>query len=218
MRRRIHRSSRIREIVTFWAMVAVLAVVLSGLGFVAAKYWVGGLMARSKAAQPGPQIVLKTPGDKPDEDSEMGPTKVEPPSQAVIKMQQRAPNDAEKSEIEQMYPQDAAELHKQGDQDNEDDSTGADDKPLNGTDADGTGGVAGGQYSVVASSYRDAANARREAERLAGRGYEARIVDITRDGQTFHRVVVASFDDRADAERMRDRLRQEGTAATITTR
>ncbi len=211
MRRRIHRSSRIREIVTFWAMVAVLAVVLSGLAFVAAKYWVGGLMARSKAAQPGPQIVLKTPGDKPDEDSEMGPTKVEPPSQAIVKMQQRAPNDAEKSEIEQMYPQDAAELHKQGDRDNEDDSTGADDKPLNGADA-------GGHYSVVASSYRDAANARREAERLAGRGYEARIVDITRNGETFHRVVVASFDDRADAERMRDRLRQEGTAATITTR
>lgn len=217
MRSRIHRSSRFGEVVTFWAIIVACSLVLSALSFVAAKYWVGGLMARSKTAQSGPQLVLKTPDDKPDDEAADGEgERVDPPSQAVVKMQQRAPTDGEKSEVEQQFPQDAADLHKAGDQDATDDSTGGDDKPMDNTAA--ASGSAGGQYSVVASSFRDEANARRAASELEGRGYSPRIVQVVRDGQTFHRVVVASFADRAEAEKMRDRLKSDGTAATIMTR
>jgi len=215
MRSRIHRGSRIGEIVIFWAIIIVCSLLLSGLTFVAAKYWVGGLMARSKTAQAGPQLVLKTPDEQPDEQSDTGLERVDPPSQAVVKMQQRAPTDAEKSEIEQAHPQDAAGLNESGDQSKTDDSTGGDDKPVGGADAPDAAATG---YSVVASSFRDEANARRAAADLEGRGYHARIVEIVRDGQTFHRVVVGNFDKRTDAEQMRDRLKGEGTAATIMSR
>jgi cell division protein FtsN len=219
MRSRMHRSSRIGEIVTFWAIIAVCSLLLSGLTFVAAKYWVGGLMARSKTAQSGPQLVLKTPDEQPDEQSDTQSERVDPPSQAVVKVQQRAPTDAEKSEIEQAYPQDAAALQAGGDQSKADDSTGSDEKPVDGANAtDAAKGGSDGGYSVVASSYRDEANARREAASLEGRGYKARIVAVTRDGQTFHRVVVGNFDNRADAEKMRDRLKDEGTTAAVVSR
>jgi len=214
----MHRSSRIGEIVTFWAIIVACSLVLSGLAFVGAKYWMGGLMAKSKAAQSSPQVVLKTPSEQPEEDSDMGPERVNPPSQAVVKMQQRAPTDAEKGEIEQKYPQDAADLHEGGKQGSPDESTGSDDKALDPDKASGDQGGGGSRYSVVANSYRDAANARRAAADLEGRGYNARIVEVTRDGQTFHRVVVAEFDDRAEAEHMRDRLKGDGVAATIMTR
>jgi cell division protein FtsN len=216
MRSRIRHSSRFGEVVTFWAIIVACSLLLSALSFVAAKYWVGGLMARSKTAQSGPQLVLKTPDDAPDDEVTDGEgERVDPPSQAVVKMQQRAPTDGEKSEVEQQFPQDAADLHKAGDQDATDDSTGGDDKPLDDTAASGS---AGQQYSVVASSFRDEANARRAASELEGRGYSPRLVEVVRDGQTFHRVVVASFADRAEAEKMRDRLKSEGTAATVMTR
>lgn len=220
MRSRIHRGSRIGEIATFWAIIVLCSLLLSGLAFVAAKYWVGGLMARSKATQSSPQLVLKTPAEQQqDEGANLGPERVDPPSQAVVKMQPRAPTDGEKSEVEQMYPQDAAGLHASGDQSKGDDSTGSDDKPLDKTGTtDAAPAAAGEQYSVVASSFRDEANARREAEKLGVRGYDARVVDVTRDGQTFHRVVVGSFEDRTEAEHMCDRLKGEGTAATIVTR
>ncbi|MBU0611569.1 MAG: SPOR domain-containing protein [Armatimonadetes bacterium] len=218
MRSRMHRSSRIGEIVTFWAIIIACSLVLSGLAFVGAKYWVGGLMAKSKATQSSPQVVLKTPDEQPEEDSDMGPERVNPPAQVAVKMQQRAPTDAEKSEIEQKYPQDAADLHEGGKPDATDDSTGSDDKALDKDKASGDQSGGGSRYMVVANSYRDEANARREAADLEGRGYNARIVEVTRDGQTFHRVVVAEFDERAEAEHMRDRLKGDGVAATIMAR
>lgn len=221
MRSRIHRGSRIGEIATFWAMIAIASLLLSGLAFFAAKYWVGGLMAHSKTPEAGPQFVLKAQGDKTDEGTdESDTTRVTPPPQAVVKVQQRAPTDAEKGEVEQLFPQDAADLHKDGKKDEPDDSVGGDEKPVKGdADADkgASSGESGGRYTVVASSYRDAANARREAEKLGNRGYNARIVDVDVDGKTYHRVVVGAYSDRSEANKMRDKLNGEGTAATVMT-
>jgi len=199
-------------------MVVIGSLLLSGVAFVAAKYWVGGLMARSQSTQAGPQLVLKTGGEGTEGQADSETARANAPSQAVIKMQQRAPTDAEKSEVEQMFPQDAAQVHQSGDKSGPDESVGSDEKPLSGADAgSASGNAGGGRYTVVASSYRDEANARREAERLEGRGYNARIVDVEVEGRTYHRVIVGAYSDRSEANKMRDKLNGEGTAATVMT-
>lgn len=217
MRRRIPRStSRISEIITFWSLVIVCSVVLSVLAFAVGKYWVGGLMARSKSSQATPRMVLKTPDESKDQKDEMGPERVDPPSRAVVKVQERAATDAEKSEIEQMHPQDAADLHKAGKDDTADTSTGGDEKPLH--DSNGSGASDSGRYSVVTGSFRQEDNAQREVSQLADLGYDAHVVEIQRDGQTFHRVVVGSYASRPEAEQVRDRLQQAGKSATVSAR
>lgn len=214
MRRRIRRPTGLIEIAGFWAMIIVISAVLAVLGFLAGKYWVGGLMARSKSAQTGPQVVLKPtePGSE-DSSGDGAPPRVEPPSRAVVKLQQRAPTDAERNEIEQMYPQDAADLHEKGGAEKGDDSTGSDTKPLG---ADGAGD--GQRYAVVTGSYRQLANARREVERLADQGFEATIEKTTREGETYHRVVAGVYRDRVEAEATREQLAAAGHEASLSTR
>lgn len=222
MKRRIHRNTRVGEIVAFWAIILFCSVILAGLGFIAGKYWMGGLMSRNQASQTGPKTLVQSPDDEPQEEAEQGLKRVQPPSEAVVKMKQRAATDAEKSEIEQAYPQDAADLNRREGRDQADDSTGADDKPVTNPapaapKAESAGGSAG-RYSVVAGSFLDAANARREVEALAARGHQARVDEVERDGQTFHRVIVGSYDDRSEAEGVRDELRKSGKPATISSR
>lgn len=222
MKRRIHRNTRVGEIVAFWAIILFCSVILAGLGFIAGKYWMGGLMARTQTAQAAPKTVVQSPDDEPEEETDLGPKRVQPPSEAVVKMKQRAATDAEKSEIEQAYPQDAADLNKRGDRDESDDSTGGDDRPVTNTAPAAPkaepSGSSTGRYSVVAGSFLDAANARREVEALAARGHQARVSQVERDGQTFHRVIVGSYDDRTEAEGVRDELRKSGKPATISGR
>jgi len=217
MRRRLHRTTRLGDIALFWSLTVLCALILSVLAFAAGKYWVGGLMTRSASTQTAPQVVVKTPQENQADntpDANQGPERVEPPSQAVVKMQPRAPTDAERNEIEQQYPQDAAGLHKAGGQDQGDASTGADDKPL----GDQSAGGASGRYAVTAGSFADAANAQRVVEELKNEGYDPHIVKITRNGRTLQRVIAGRYDDRAKAEEVCDQLNSEGREATVSTR
>jgi DedD protein len=214
MKRRLNRTTRLRDIITFWALIAVCAVILFVLTFMAGKYWVGGLMARSHSTQTTPQVVLNTPGEGDDAkgpDGEQGPERVEPPSNAVVKVQQRAPTDAEKNEIEQQYPQDAAGLHQAGGKDPDDESTGADDKPL----GDAEGADSQGRYLVAAGAYADPVNAQRVLDTLRNLGYSAHLVEIERKGQTLQRVVAGRYAERARAEEVQAQLQSQGQEATV---
>jgi len=208
MTRRTRRSSGIRDIVTFWSLVVGASLLLAVLAFAAGKYWVGGLIARS--APTVPKVAVKTPDEiaalKSVEDEGM----TQPPPKAVVKVEQRQPNDAERSEIEQKYPQDGASLHGATGSDSPDASVGSDAKPLDG-DGDGS-------YSVKAGSYRDPDTAQRHADELTAQGYSTEIVQIEVKGKTYNRVMVGPYTEKAEAERIRDELSAAGYQASVKSR
>jgi cell division septation protein DedD len=212
MRSRNHRTSQAREIITFWGIVLVACAVLCALTFVAGKYWIGGLIARSSGDNPTPKVAVKT-ADEARADAADDERQTDPPAQATVKMEQRAPTEGERSEIEQKYPQDGADLNKAADETGSDESTGSDSKPLDGAAPD-----TGGKFVVVAGSFANPDNARRELEDLAARGYSPSITKVTRNGKTFHRVSIGSYATRDEAEQARDELTAVGKPANITTR
>lgn len=214
MRGTQRRSGGIREIITFWSIVLCASVLLCGLAFLGGKYWIGGLMAKSNAQSGLPRVSVQTP--EPTDPDANNPDQTEPPPSAVVKLQQRAPTDAERTEIEQTHPQDGAGLNQAGQGDESDASTGSDDKPLNGGDSD-KGDDEAVRYRVVAGSYANRENAQREFDDLTARGYSPTIKRVERNGKTYHRVTVASFRDRQEAERVRDELTAAGKEATVTT-
>jgi cell division protein FtsN len=214
MRSRMRRTNRIRDILIFWSLVTVSAGLLACGGFMAGKHWVGGLIAREKAdGGTTPKIVVQTP----DQDSGPGVATdvemTEPPPKPVVKLQQRDPSEAERSEIEQRYPQDGASLNRAGSDSPGDASTGSDEKPIGDGVADRIRG-----YTVVAGSFTDPTNAERELSDLLGRGLSPFIVKVVRDGQAFHRVTLGPYPDRAAAARVRDELQTAGKVATISSR
>lgn len=201
MRSRTRRTTKFRDVANFWGLVVGVSILLAILGFAAGKYWVGGLMAKQPAATT-PRVTVKTPdGGAAGEKGES-----EPPPQAVVKMEQRAPTDAERSEIEQNHPQDGATLHKATGVDTPDASTGGDTRTVASAD---------GKLQVVAGSYKDPANAQRQLEELASKGFSATIIDLNRDGGTYHRVVVGSFDSQDEAQRLLDEVTAAGVKANI---
>jgi cell division protein FtsN len=70
----------------------------------------------------------------------------------------------------------------------------------------------GGPWSVQASPTRDRAEAQRLLESLRGRGYEASVVRVLRDGGAWYRVRVGSFASAEEASEVMQRLRREGVA------
>lgn len=212
MRSRMRRSNRFRDLIIFWAMVLICSVVLAGLAFIAGKYWVGGLIARSKSGDTAPKIIVQTPDDEPQSGADDRVT--EPPSKAVVKMQERAPTEAERSEIEQTYPQDGAQLNKETGAEPEDTSTGSSTKALN----DDSPPDGNDEYLVTAGSYASAANADREVADLLKRGYSPFVVKAVKDGKTYHRVSLGPYSTRKEAVRVRDKLTTQGKAASIVRR
>ncbi len=59
-----------------------------------------------------------------------------------------------------------------------------------------------GEYSLQLGSFRSAANARAEVERIAAFGHTTEVEVATLGGQTYHRVVLRGLADRAAAERL----------------
>lgn len=212
MRSRMRRATRTRDIVIFWTLVLASALILAGLAFLAGKYWVGGLLANSDSSQKAPTVAVKTPDELQEEDLK-NQQLTEPPNKASVKMQERAPSEGEKSEIEQTYPQDGADLNKTGAGAGNDSSTGSDNKPLPGEGkSDGSK-----RFIVSAGSFSTAANADREMSDLLDRGYSPFIVKVEKDGKTYHRVSIGPYATREEAERVRDDLSAAGKAATVTT-
>lgn len=191
-------------------MIAVASVVLAALGFIAGKYWIGGLMARSSDTAQGPKVIVQSP-DKETAGAEQ-PGATQPPSQAVIKVAQRAPTDAERSEVEQSAPQDGAGLNRSGEGDQNDTSLGMDTKPLDDS-TNATKPPVG--FTVVAGSYANRTNAEREMANLAAKGYSPSMVRVTSKGQVYNRVLVGTFSTRSEALTIRDQLVADGTPATI---
>ena len=72
--------------------------------------------------------------------------------------------------------------------------------------------VAGG-WSVVADLTRNREEAEALQRQLRGHGYDAAVVRVARDGDTWYRVRVGRFSSSAQAEEVRQRLREhEGVA------
>ncbi|NPV45401.1 MAG: SPOR domain-containing protein [Armatimonadetes bacterium] len=228
MNRSSRRRAAPRDILVFWITVACLAVALGAAGFAVGKYLIGGMVGGSEVDTGAPEIVVQSPDDHPTGTAApIGP----PPAEAVVKVTERAPSEAERIELETQLPQDAAQLSADtGDVNPPDTSLGPDDKPLPPAQAsegeekvasksDETGGKRGatqkGAYSVVAGSFADPTNAEREVSRLTAQGYKPYVVKVKREGKTFHRVLVGSFADQREATRLRDRLIGEGTPASL---
>lgn len=211
MRNRTRRSSSLRDVLTFWAMILVAAVILAVLGFAGGKYWIGGLLARDGGTTTAPEIALKTPGEDVNGTPGVETANVEPPDKAQIKIEQRDPTEAEKSEIDQGAPQDGAGLNSSGAGDETDASTGSDTKPLD-EEADSA------RYTVTAGSFAKQVNADNEVADLTAKGYQPTVVKVARDGKTYNRVIVGSYSDRAEAEKVRDELAGEGKTVSISTR
>lgn len=199
MRSRSLRNTQPRDIVTFWSLILVVSVILAGIAFVAGKYWVGGLIAKQPVAA-APRVSVNAPDAAAGEQSEN-----EAPPKAVVKLEQRAPTDAERSEIEQNNPQDGATLHGATGADTPDASTGTDAQPIAGD----------GKLQVVAGSYRSEDNAQRQVDELAAKGFSATIVKLNRDGGLYNRVVVGAFDTQEEAQRLLDEVTAAGVKANI---
>lgn len=220
MRRRLHPPVRPAEAVIFWSVVLSGCVVLFVGAFFVGKYWIGGLMARGPMSAE-PKIVVKTKAEKAEAETEEATKHVQPPPEAVVKMKERAPTEAEKSEIEQMYPQDAAQMHQAGQTEKTDESVGPDEKPI----AEDTekqppeeAKAVEGRYHVIAGAFRSEANAQRELKALQDAGYPARLTKIEREGKTMYRVIAGSYNNRAEAEKIQKQLQNEGKSALISTR
>ncbi|MGE5530734.1 MAG: SPOR domain-containing protein [Bacteroidota bacterium] len=209
MRTRNRRAAAMREVVSFWSIIIVASLFLAALAFLAGKYWIGGLMAKSDAGNPAPKVIVRTPEEL--EAAKAGnPENTEPPEKAVVKMEQREPNEGERSEIEQNHPQDGAGLNATGGTQSPDVSTGADTQPMAG---DGEG-----RFKLVAGAYRSEENAQKQIDDLAAKGYAATMVPVKREGTTYHRVIVGSYDDREQANRVRDELASAGVKVTVSSR
>jgi cell division septation protein DedD len=212
-------------------MVLLVSVVLCAAGFAAGKYWVGGLLKRGEVDTGAPRIVVETEEGENRAGQGSDPAAKAPPEDAQVSLSERAASEAEREDIEQRHPQDGAQLSAEEDAANKpDESVGSDTKPLPAAETKpekkdtpggaaapaATGGGEGGSFRVVTGSFSDSANAQRELDSLAAKGFNPRIVKINRDGKVFHRVVVGTFDTRQGAEQLRDKLKQEGTSAAIT--
>lgn len=209
MRTRNRRAAAVREVISFWSIIIVASLFLATLAFFAGKYWIGGLMARNENGNPAPKIIVRTPEDL--EAARAGDLEnAEPPEKAAVKMEQREPNEGERSEIEQNYPQDGAGLNATKDASSVDASTGTDTKPIV---SDGEG-----KFKLVAGAYRSEANAQKQIDALAGKGYAATVVPVKREGTMYHRVIVGSYEDREQANRVRDELAAAGVQATVSSR
>lgn len=227
MRSRTRRSTTGRDLAVWWGMVLLVSAILCAAGFAAGKYWVGGLLKRGEVDTGAPRIVVETEEGENRAGQGSDPGAKAPPEDAQVNLSERAPSEAEREEIEQRHPQDGAQLSADEDTANKpDESVGSDTKPLpaaetkpdtgGSTTPAAAGGGEGGSFRVVTGSFSDPANAQRELDSLAAKGFNPRIVKINRDGKVFHRVVVGSFDSRQGAEQLRDKLKQEGTSAAIT--
>jgi septal ring-binding cell division protein DamX len=209
MRTRNRRAAAMREVISFWSIIIVASLFLAMLAFFAGKYWIGGLIARGEAGSPAPKISVRTPEDL--EAARAGnAANSEPPEKAVVKIEQREPNEGERSEIEQNHPQDGAGLNATAGSDSPDASTGTDTQPLA---SDGEG-----KYKLVAGAYRSEENVQKQIEALAAKGYAATSVPVEREGTTYHRVIVGSYEDREQANRVRDELAAAGVQATVSSR
>jgi DedD protein len=219
MPRRNRRTPSSKQVASFWFVVVVVALIL-GLGaFLAGKLWVGGMIKRGKIDQGAPKIIVQTPNgavEQPGTGPEVGP-----PPEAKVRVDQRAASESERSELEQRFPQDAAQLNRfDPGASRPDESVGSDQKPLSEPRGSGRGSEptpAGGTgiYSVTAGSYADARNAEREVARLISKGYSPYLVKISRGGKTMHRVTVGSFADRKEAEQLSEKLRRDGANASV---
>ena len=230
MRRSARQAGSPRAVLGFWALTLTVALVLGAGAFAVGKYLVGGMLKHSEVDQGAPRIVVQNPDDSQTEST---PNAGPPPREAVVKMAQREPTEAEKQEVELAHPQDGAQLNQQEHSaDSPDASTGSDSKPLGdhpataaGTDqGDGASpkqakpaaGARPGAYSVVTGSFADPANADKEVSRLVAQGYKPYVTKVKREGKTFHRVCVGAFGDQDKAVRLRDRLVGDGTQAAVT--
>jgi cell division protein FtsN len=73
-------------------------------------------------------------------------------------------------------------------------------------------------YSVQVGSFRRANDAQRLQQRLAQKGYAARLLSITLPGNgLWHRVRVGTFSDRVEADRMAQRLRSQENMTVLVT-
>ena len=217
MSRSTRRANGPAQILSYWAIVVIVSVVLGGGAFAVGKYLVGGMVKGSNTDAGAPKVVAQAPeGEAPAE------TATPPPAKAEVKVTPRPATEAERNDLELTQPQDGAQLNQDaGTSTAPDSSVGDDSKPVTSSDdeeaappATATAGK-GGAYTVVAGSFADAANADREVSRLMGQGYTAYIVKVKRDGKTFHRVCVGSFAEAKAAQRLRDKLREDGTEASI---
>lgn len=207
MMKRDRQKPQLKEIVTFWFTVVIVALVLGALAFAAGKFWVGGLIAQN-SGNTAPAVTVKTPEEETAPKTEETDSTTEPPAKAVVKLEQREPTEAEKSELEQKYPQDGASLPGSG---GPDDSKGGDAKALDDNAKEG-------EYVVRAGSYVNPDNAQKYADELADKGYSTEIRTVTVKGKKYHRVLVGPYTDKSEAEVVRDDLVQSGFEASVRTR
>ena len=196
-----------REATGFWLIVLLVCVIAGVVSYQTGRNWVGQRLA---------EVDLQTKQEiaKPTDEGAIPtvpvPGEAELPLQPVIEVEERAPSEGEKLEMklreveeraQEHEPQDAAELHAiESDR---------------GTASQEPEGSGAGEWVVVAGSFVQGENAQNQAAKLTAKGYSPLVIEITKDGITYHRVNVGSFDKREQAQELVQKLRDDDFDATI---
>ena len=202
----------------FWTVVAILCAIVGTAAFYFGRDYVGEHLHEMEVHQRAPEIKPQTGPPTLAEDED---TSTNPPVQPVVTVQEREPTSREerKARRELEEPQDGAELNAARAAEQEQDDTAAE----SGTDAAGdeetqaeeadSGGEDG--YVVVAGSFADEANAEKQVQRLADRGYQPFITTQEKNGITYRRVNVGMFASREEADGVREKLTSQGFDAAV---
>lgn len=211
------KPSPLKEAMTFWIIVLVVAGAVGFAAFRVGRDWLGKRLGSVDMSPGAPRIVAQATGD-PEEEAELK-REAKAPESAVVKMEDRAPSAAERRQIEEeeasREPQDGAQLHRREAPEVERDEAPspaperASEEPL----ASDSGGDR--KWVVTAGSYADRANASKTVARLAARGYKPYTETVTRQGQTLTRVNVAVVSSRAKAEELRNELIRHGMTSGV---
>ncbi len=201
------REQQRREALGFWLIVLLICVIAGLLSYQAGRNWVGQRLAEVDLDK---QRQTALPTDDGGTETGPGSEQGEPPLQAVVEIEERAPSEGEKAEIkmhelerqvEDSGPQDGAELNAAA----ADRGVARDEASTRGT----------GEWVVVAGSFLQVENASNQVERLQAKGYAPTVGQIAKDGVTYHRVNVDSFASREDADKLAQKLRDDDFDATV---
>jgi len=206
-------GARLLASLKFWTVVAVLcAIVGTGMYYFGRDY-VGRHLHEMEVEHRAPEIRPQPGAPALADDVD---TSANPPVEPLVTVREREPTSREerraRRELEE--PQDGAQLNAAREAEAEDDDTG--EQPDEAAEPERDQERAGeGGFVVVAGSFADEANAERQVQRLAERGYQPFITTQVRDGITYRRVNVGMFESREEAENVREKLSSQGFDAAV---
>ena len=209
VRRRRSKVDTWREGIGFWLIVLLVCIVAGVISYQAGRNWVGRQLARIDLQARRPELPAggEDAAALPDLDE---PEASEPPLTAQVTIEERAPSQAEKAEVQRASlerevrdgPQDGAQLNAER----------AAARAARAATANSSS-----RYVVTAGSYADSDNAQEIIEQLTGKGYRPFRAEVEKSGVVYWRVNVAVFEDRAQAEQLRDELKRQGFVSGVMT-